>query len=60
MLLTLLILLLAWPPGPLHTWIEHLRSCLPGHAHTGELGTLAVAALSAGVVAWGLGRGRPA
>jgi hypothetical protein len=49
-LVTLATLAFAWPPGPLHTWVEHLRACVPGHTHRGELATLAVALLVGAVV----------
>lgn len=49
-LLTLAITALASPPGPLHTWVEHLRSCLPGHTHTGELAAGAVALVLGGIL----------
>ncbi|TMR89860.1 M48 family metalloprotease [Nonomuraea basaltis] len=41
---------LAWPPGPVHSWVEHLRSCLPGHTHSGELATMTLAVLSGGAL----------
>ncbi|GAA2417214.1 M56 family metallopeptidase [Nonomuraea africana] len=54
-LLTLTLMILAWPPGPLHRWFEHLRSCMPGHTHVGELAALAVAVVGGGwllLAAW--------
>jgi Zn-dependent protease with chaperone function len=50
-LATLITLTFAVPPGPLHTWVEHLRSCVPGHTHSGEYVTLAVALLVGAAVA---------
>ncbi|MGN9841508.1 M48 family metalloprotease [Nonomuraea sp. H19] len=49
-LLALTCFVLAWPPGPVHSWIEHLRSCVPGHTHSGELATIVLALLSGGVL----------
>ncbi|MDP4505435.1 M56 family metallopeptidase [Nonomuraea turcica] len=49
-LLALMGSVLAWPPGPVHSWVEHLLSCLPGHTHSGELTTMALALVSGGVL----------
>ncbi|TMR09692.1 M56 family metallopeptidase [Nonomuraea turkmeniaca] len=49
-LLALTGAMLAWPPGPVHSWVEHLRSCLPGHTHSGELATMTLALVSGGML----------
>ncbi|MFG1702626.1 M48 family metalloprotease [Nonomuraea sp. M3C6] len=41
----LTLMLLAWPSGPVHAWIEHFHDCVPGHTHTGEIVAIAVVVL---------------